>query len=96
MPNFVGRNVRSLLSPSERDDIQWFMYCTHGYAGIPGGLTYVSTADAGLNGVVMAQSVSSGSTIDPNTFILLTLTVATFTAATAITMPDTVFIPPLI
>jgi hypothetical protein len=44
----------------------------------------------------MAQSVSSGSTIDPNTFILLTLTVATFTAATAITMPDTVFIPPLI
>jgi hypothetical protein len=93
MPNFVGRNVRSLLSPSERDDIQWFMYCTHGWAGIACQLYAVSTADAGLDGIVMAQSISSGSTIDLNRIIL---TVAFTTDYTTTTMSWTGFIPPLI
>jgi hypothetical protein len=100
MPNFVGRSVGSLLSPGERDDLQWFLFCTHGSAGIPGVLDYVSTADAGLNGVVMAQSISSGSTINPNTYIHLT--VAFFNDANSGVVNPTVppaatnFIPPLI
>jgi hypothetical protein len=95
MPNFVGRSEGSLLSPGERDDLQWFLFCTHGSTGIPGLLTYVGTADAGLNGVVLAQSISSGSTINPN--IVIRLTVATFTTTTTwAPTTATAFIPPLI